>query len=145
MITDHRTLEQFLTELDSPRDDWFVYVDPADINDWRMGYCKFHYGERIPIGPLSKISFAKQSDEEALLSVLHQKVNRKIGWVEYKGRTVLLNVNKVLDLYKAGKLHHEFESFLRHQITTTKTQWARQGASAFVNDVLPYQLSTKTA
>lgn len=145
MITDQRTLTQFLSELDSPREDWYLYIDPNDIDDWRMGYYKFHYGERIPIGPLSRISFGRQDHHEALLAVLHHQANRPTGWLDYKGNTVVVNVAKIVELYGKGKLDYEFESTLQELVKQTMKDWSLRGAQTFVSEVLPYQIKPRVS
>lgn len=131
------SLLEYLTRLNSVDATWGIWVNPQNINDYRIGEIMHENGgmrdNKIFIGNLESLSFGFQSEEDALEHVL-------VHGVEFKGRLIRCNRKAMKDAFFEKKLHPEFEQHLQQRVDLICEEWAHVEAENFIEQSIPQLL-----
>jgi hypothetical protein len=127
------SLAQYLASLNSSETQWSVYVDPANLDNYRVGQDCFENGGIndgfVGIGSLESLSFGFQSTADAIESLLES------GRIHYKGREVRVRSKAILDAYRDGDLDSGFQEFLEAECEEIKQVWAVDAADLKVEEI----------
>lgn len=136
-------LVQYLTQLNTSDTSWGLYLNPDDINQYRIGQLCFDNGglldDYIFIDNLSNLSFGFQSEREALESILTTDKTTLI----YNKKKVVVKKDTILELYFEGKLDKDFYEFLKNQVEEIMSIWSIWDADFYVNETLPEIISER--
>lgn len=145
-----KPLVQYLSELNTSDTSWGLYLNPDNIDQYRIGQNCFDNGglldNYIFIDNLSNLSFGHQSEREALESILDfntSSEDRCKATLTYNEKKVVVKKDKLLELYFEDKLDKDFYQFLQNQIHDLMQIWSEWEAEFFVNDTLPEIIEEK--
>lgn len=134
-----KKLINYLAELNTADNSWGLYVDPKNIDNYRIGQICFENGgildNYIFINTLDNLSFGFQSIREILESYLNS--SNGIGEFIYKGKKSKCNVETIINAYFEEKLDKEFHQFLKDDINSICNMWSLWEAENFVEEKLP--------
>ena len=130
------SLQEKLSNLDSADSQWGIWVNPDNIDDYRVGQFCFENGgildEKICIGSLDRLSFGFQSQHNAIKHYLEEN-----EFLIYKGRKVKVNKKEILRAWSDENLDEEFAKFLESNSEDIMKIWAKYEAENFVNNEIP--------
>ena len=130
------TFQEKLSNLNSADSQWGIWVNPDNIDDYRVGQFCFENGglldNKICIGSLDKLSFGFQSQHDAIAHYL--KENHLLA---YKGRKVKVNKEKILQAWSDGYLDEDFSEFLEDEAKSIMEIWAKCASEEFVINQIP--------
>lgn len=138
-----KPLIDFLSELNTNDNTWGLYVDPENIDNYRIGQMCFDNGglvdDYVFIGDLSSLSFGYQSTYECLESYLDSLTtkNKEKAELSYKGKKVLVNKEAIINLYFEAKLDEDFQNFLEKEINFIYEMWSLWETEIFIYEELP--------
>lgn len=134
------SLQEYLSNLNCADSQWGIWVDPDNVDHYRIGQCCFETGGildgKICIGSLDKLSFGFQSQHDAIKQYLEEN-----QLLIYKGKKVKVNQKEILQSWSDGNLDPEFSSFLEKKSQDIMQTWAEYEAEEFVNNKIPEILS----
>ena len=127
-------LVDYLKSLNVADSSWGLYVDPENIDDYRIGQNCFQNGgildDKVRVASLDKVSCGHQSTLEAFENVAPKVMGRH----EY-------NLEALFDAYEYGRLAPELKTRFDDEIKALLKEWADAEASHFVYEELPQILS----
>ena len=130
------SLQEYLSNLNSADSQWGIWVNPDNVDDYRIGQFCFENGgildEKICIGSLDKLSFGFQSQHDAIKQYLKES-----EFLSYKGRKVKVNKKGILQSWSDGILDEDFSKFLEDKSQLIMKIWAEYQAEEFVNNEIP--------
>jgi len=130
------SLQNYLSNLNSADSQYGIWINPDNINDYRIGQFQFENGGildgKICIGSLDQLSFGFQSQHDAIKQYL--KENQLLA---YEGKKVKVNQKEILQAWSDGNLDPEFSSFLEKKSQDIMQTWAEYEAEEFVNNKIP--------
>ena len=133
-------LVQYLSQLNTSDTSWGLYLNPDNINQYRIGQLCFDNGglldDYIFIDNLSNLSFGHQSERDALESILGTSDKEKTIII-YNSRKAFIKKNKILELYFEGRLDKDFYEFLKKEVEEIMNIWSIWEAEFYVNETLP--------
>jgi hypothetical protein len=134
-------LVEYLQNLNSAESLWGVWVNPENVDEYRIGQFQFENGgildDWICAGSLDTLSFGHQSMEDAIEALLTNHSTRyKPGFV-YKGKEVRVNVKGILEAYREGNLDFDFLQALESEAEAIANEWSKLEAEDFVYNKLP--------
>jgi hypothetical protein len=113
------TLVTYLSKLNTSENQWSLFVNPENVDDYRIGQDCFENGGlddgKIKVASLDAVSFGFQSRLETLESLLNSSI-------EFKGKKVNFNKQAMIDAFSDSKLGEEFQDFLDQQIDEAAEQ-----------------------
>ncbi len=124
------SLQEYLSNLNSADSQRGIWVNPDNINDYRIG--QFQLDGKICIGSLDQLSFGFQSQHDAIKQYLEE--NQLLA---YEGKKVKVNQKEILQAWSDGNLDPEFSSFLEKKSQDIMQTWAEYEAEEFVNNKIP--------
>lgn len=131
------TLIDYLANLNTVNNGYSLYVNPDDIDDYRIGQDCFENGgpldEFVNVGRLDKLSFGLQNFSDAIENYL----DNCGGKLKYKNKVVEFSKKGIVKAYSSGCLHHEFSAFLESKAEDTCKEWSCNEAELWVIDELP--------
>ena len=134
-----KNLISYLSELNTSDNSWGLYVNPQNIDNYRIGQVCFENGglldKYVFVDTLDKLSFGSQSTYEILETYLSN--NNGIGEFTYKGKKSKCDVEAIFNAYLEGKLDINFYAFLEKEINYISNMWSTWSAENFVDEVLP--------
>lgn len=126
-------LVDYLAGLNTAENQWSLYVNPFDVDDYRIGQDIFDNGgvldNKIRVAGLDRVSFGSQSRQEALKQVL------KIECFEYNGKRLKVNAKGILAASFDGKLDPNFEAYLDIRADAIMACWSEQDAEFWVDEL----------
>lgn len=129
------SLQKYLSNLNSADSQWGIWVDPDNVDNYRIGQFCFENGgildSKICIGSLDKLSFGLQSQHDAIKHYLEE------NQLTYKDKKVEVNPENILQAWSDGNLDEEFAEFLDNQSRHIMNIWAEYEAEDFVNNKIP--------
>lgn len=135
-----KKLISYLSELNTLDSSWGLWVDPSNIDSYRVGQMCFDNGGMLDkyvfVGTLNNLSFGFQSIRDILKSYLFPNLSG-IGSFNYKGRESKCNVEMLINAYFQEILHDDFYKFLQEEVYTLYNMWSIWEAENFVECVLP--------
>lgn len=127
------SLQEFLANNNSAETQWGVWVNPQDLEDYRIGQYVFEndgvLDEKVCIGNLDKLSHERRvyCGEEDGLSGYVRDLD---GLTRYKNKLVKFNPEALADAISNGFCNEEFEEHFRteaeEQWQEFSQEWARQ-------------------
>lgn len=134
-------LVQYLSELNSDDVNWGIWVNPQDTEAFRIGEFNFENGGKLDdwicIGNFDELSFASQSNIEALKIFLDDNsTENNFASIKYKRKTIV-RIDSLIDLYKNNVLDSNFCNFLEAEIEEIIRELAIRAAEFFVFFELP--------
>lgn len=136
-------LVEYLASLNTSENQWSLYVNPENVDDYRIGQDCFENGglldNKIQVASLDRVSFGFQSTREAIGSFLVDSGDA----ITYKNKTVKLNKDGILEAYSNGYLGSEFTEFLETQAEAIEKSWSVDEAEFWVYDTLPTILAER--
>jgi hypothetical protein len=130
------SLQEYLSNLNSAESQWGVWVNPDNIDDYRVGQFCYENGgisdNKICIGSLDKLSFGFQSQHDAIKEFLTQTEE-----IQYNGRKIKVDTEGVLRAFSDGNLDEKFRSFLEEKAQIFEQTWAEYEAEDFVMNKIP--------
>jgi hypothetical protein len=132
------SLQEYLSNLNSADSQWGIWVDPDNINDYRIGQFQIETGGildgdgKICIGSLDKLSFGFQSQHDAIKQYLEEN-----QLLIYKGKKVKVNKKEILQAWSDGNLDADFAKFLEQNSLNIMQVWSECEAEEFVNNKIP--------
>jgi hypothetical protein len=130
------SLVDYLKNLNSSETQWGVWVNPSNVDEYRVGQFCFENGgildDWVCIGTLDKLSFGLQSQSEAIASWL--KENEEFV---YKNKKVRINASGLLKAWNLDILDSEFREFLEEKGEEIESEWTESEAEHFVYNKLP--------
>ena len=145
-----KNLVDYLSELNAVDNTWGLWVDPNDINNYRIGRFCFENGglldNFICIGDLSDLSFGFQSHKEVLETILDSNTYSKDSTkaeLFYNEKKVLVKKESILELFfeNSRLLNTDFYTFLEDSICELANIWSTGEAELFVEEQLPQLLA----
>ena len=134
-----KNLTIFLSELNTADNTWGLYVNPNDINSYRIGQICFENGglsdNYVFVDTLDNLSFGFQSIVEILKVYLNN--NNGVGEFIYTGKKSKCNVDAIISAYFEERLDKQFRQFLEEDINKICNMWSVWEAEAFVEEKLP--------
>lgn len=128
-------LVDYLAQLNTFDSSWGLYVNPANVDDYRIGQRIFENGglldDKVFADTLDNVSFADQSYSVAISCYIARCNNE----IEYKGRKVKVNTEGILNAYHLYLLDKEFEDFLMCKAEEIHAEWAREDAERYVEQL----------
>jgi hypothetical protein len=132
MTTTTDKLAHFLSTLNNPDRTKSVYVNPENVNQFRVGDDRLENGglldDWVWVGCLDDLSYGYQSKTDALKSIGK--------CFEYKGKTVRTNPDAIVELYYDEALDPDFASFLTESVNEIMEQWAIDEANVKVFEIM---------
>jgi hypothetical protein len=129
-------LTDYLANLNTAENQWSLWVNPKNIEQYRIGQNCFDNGGLndgfVLIDSLSNLSCGFQLTPEAIEALLES------GRIEDKSRKVLVNKKAILAAYCEGSLHEDFQEFLENESEDIKAVWARNEAELKVEEIKDY-------
>lgn len=123
------SLVEYLSRLSSAETSWGIWVNPKNLDDFRIGQIIFPGGGKedgkVFIGTLESLSPCV-SFMEALEHVLEQRI-------VYKNKIVKVNKKAVIESY--DRLDEEFRNFLEEEAQFIMEIWATNLAEAKVEEL----------
>ena len=145
-----KTLVQYLSELNTSDNSWGLYVDPKDINNYRIGQLCFENGglldDFIFIGNLYDLSFGHQSDYEALQTIFESNTNfkdKEKSDILYNQKKVIVKKEGLIKAYFENRLDKSFYNYLKTQVDELTEMWSTWEAEIFIEQSLPEILENK--
>lgn len=137
------TLFEYLKNLNSSETQWGVWVNPTDLDDYRIGQYCFENGgildDFVCIGSLHKLSYGFQSHYDALKEYLKEnQIDFEKASITYKGKEILVSKEGILTAYGNGILDKDFEEFLDNEIEDVCNIWASLEAEAKIDELQEY-------
>ncbi|MEY2910762.1 MAG: hypothetical protein RLZZ184_71 [Cyanobacteriota bacterium] len=130
------SLQKYLSNLNSADSQWGIWVNPNNINDYRIGQFQFENGGildgKICIGSLDQLSFGYQSQLDAIKQYLEEN-----QLLTFEGKKVKVNQKEILQAWSDGNLDPNFSSFLEEKSQDIMEMWASYEAEEFVNNKIP--------
>lgn len=130
------SLQEYLSNLNSADSQLGIWVNPNNINDYRIGQFQFENGGildgKICIGSLDQLSFGYQSQLDAIKQYLEEN-----QLLTFKGKKLKVNQKEILQAWSDGNLDLEFSSFLEKKSQPIMEMWASYEAEEFINNQLP--------
>jgi len=130
------SLQKYLSNLNSADSQWGIWINPDNIDDYRIGQFCFDNGgvldSKICVGSLDKLSFGFQSHCDAIEQYLKEN-----QYLYYKGKKVKVNKEAILDIYREGTFDTDFTEFLEGEAQDIMKIWAECEAEDFVNNKIP--------
>jgi hypothetical protein len=124
------TLLQYLETLNSSETSWGIWVNPHNVDDFRVGQFCFENGgildDKICIGNLESLSFGDQSDWCAF--------NEVIGDIMAPHK---YNPEGLREAFFDGKIHETLAAQIENEVQAYNAINAYEEASDFVNYQLP--------
>lgn len=140
-----KNLVDYLSELNTVDSTWGLYVDPNDINNYRIGQICFENGglsdNYVFVDTLDNLSFGFQSVVEILKSYLN---NNRVGEFIYKGKKSKCNVEAIIEAYFKERLDKQFHRFLEEEVNSIWNMWSIWEAEAFIEGELLEILEERT-
>ena len=131
------TLIDYLTCLNTSDSQWGLWVNPENVDEYRIGQFIFDNGGLddgwVCVGRLDNLSFGFQHTSGAIKEYLDDNDCE----LTYKGRTVKVNRDGILEAYSSGNLDQEFQEFLESEAESIMGVWAEEEAWGFVHNKLP--------
>jgi hypothetical protein len=132
-------LKDYLATLNSSETQRGIWVNPHDLNDFRIGqYCFDNGGvrdDKVCIGSLDSLSCGYQSTQDILQEIL------ECGGVTYKEVTFNkknCNFTAFIEAYIEGKLATELQEQLESQIQEVHEEWSMLDADAKIDELEEY-------
>ena len=134
-----KNLINYLSELNTSDNSWGLYVNPQNIDSYRIGQVCFENGglldKYVFVDTLDRLSFGFQSTYEILETCLSS--NNGVGEFTYKCKKSKCDVEAIFNAYLEGKLDKNFYAFLEKEISCISNMWSTWEAENFVDEVLP--------
>lgn len=151
-----KNLVDYLSKLNTVDNTWGLYVNPHDINSYRIGQICFENGGLLDnyvfVDTLDNLSFGFQSVVEILKSYLNN--NNEVGEFIYsrvprdlaskKGKKSKCNVEAIIEAYFKERLDKQFHQFLEEEINIIWNMWSVWEAEAFIEGELLEILEERT-
>ena len=138
-----KNLISYLSELNTLDSSWGLYVNPQNIDSYRIGQVCFENGglldKYVFVDTLDNLSFGFQSTYEILETCLSS--NNGVGEFTYKCKKSKCDVEAISNAYLEGKLDKNFYAFLEKEISYISNLWSTWEAENFVCEVLSEILS----
>jgi hypothetical protein len=140
-------LRDYLANLNSAESNWGIWVDPDNLDDYRIGQKIFENGglldEKVYIGNLEELSCGNQSQLEAIENFLSNRERYLHGIAEFKygERLVRCNTKAVLTAWSEDRLDSDFREFLESEAAEIEAEWAKNEAELKIEE-LQHELST---
>ena len=129
-------LATYLSTLNSSDNSQGIWVNPDNIDEYRIGQCQFENGGLLDgwdyIGSLESLSYGFQSETEALESVLEG------DRFYFGGKHVRVNKQGIIDAYFEDNLAAEFAAALHKESEYIMSQWATDAADLKVEELQDY-------
>lgn len=136
-MSTQKSLVDYLKSLNSAETQWGIWVNPENIDDYRIGQFQFENGgildDWICIGSLDKLSFGFQSTSEAIAQFI--KDNKEL--LNYKDRPVKVNLKGIIEAYGSGYLDDDFRAYLEEKAEEVERIWSEMEAEDFVSNKVP--------
>lgn len=134
------SLAAYLKNLNSAETQWSLYVNPQNIDEYRVGQNCFENGGLsdgwVCVGNLESLSYGFQSTTEAIAQYLEDNKDE----IEFNGRKVRVNRDGIMSAYSDGLLADEFQEFLETEAESIKEIWAENEAWEKVEELREYFL-----
>lgn len=131
------TLLAYLQTLNTAENQWSVWVNPDNVDEYRIGQNCFENGGLLDnwvcIGSLDALSFGYQSTHDAIQHFLKESG----GEISYNGKRVKINAKGILDAYDCGNLDEDFQKYLEQEALVIEQLWSEIDAEFFVSNTLP--------
>lgn len=144
------TLKEYLSQLNSTQNQYGIWVDPKNSDNYRIGQFIHENGGLIDgwvgIGSLENLSYGSQDLDEALDYILSShRGSRNSEYTEFlfNGKIVRCHRESIKRAYEHDLLAPQLAEFLRKEVETVCQIWAVEEASNFVDDILPEILEAK--
>jgi hypothetical protein len=133
------TLKKYLATLNSSETQWGIWVNPKDLNDYRIGQRHVENGgcddEKVFIGNLESLSFGFQSVGEALEILLFN------DGISYRGVTFTkdnCNIEGFKEAFYMKKLHPPLQEIINLLIEELHQEWAEGEADIKIMELEDY-------
>jgi hypothetical protein len=128
------TLLQYLETLNSSETSWGIWVNPHNVDDFRVGQSCFEKGgmldDKIYIGNLESLSFGDQSDWCAFNEVIGDIMAPLMAPHKY-------SKDALREAFFDGKIHETLAAQIENEVQAYNAINAYEEASDFVNYQLP--------
>lgn len=129
-----QNLIDYLKNLNSSETQWGVWVNPQNVDEYRVGQCNCENGGLLDdyeyIGSLASLSFGSQSRQEALKAMLENN-----STLAYQGKTVRFDASAMYEAWTESSLAQDFAVFLEEEAVYYEEQWATEEATSLVADL----------
>lgn len=144
------TLQEYLSQLDSAKSEWGIWVDPKNPDNYRIGQFLHENGGLLDgwvgIGSLESLSYGNYCESEVLDYILStHKGSEKSEYTEFifDGKVIKCHRESMKKAYFEDLLALQLAEYLRKEIEIISQVWAVEEASVFVSDLLPEILEAK--
>ncbi len=131
-------LVEYLAQLNSCEEQWGIWVNPADLDDYRVGQCCFENGglldEKVFIGTFDQLSFGFQSTAKAI----EQYADDLGGQIRWGDRLIRVDAKALRRAYEEGYLDPHFRAFLESEARDIELTWAENEAENKVEELRQY-------
>jgi len=126
------TLRDYLKGLISSEDQWGLYVNPEDIDDYRIGQTMFENGGVKDgfrfVGTLDNLSCGSQSIQDAVVEYIRE------GY--FAGPDLVVFKKKLIEAYNNDKqLDDDFVEFLEDKAKPIMETWAELEADFVIEQI----------
>lgn len=134
-------LLEYVKNLNSCEDTQGIWVNPENIDDFRIGQLQFENGGILDnfffVGTLNNCSFGYQSIREGILTLVCGDSDSKheYGFYHYKGKQVKIHVESLIEAYFEESLDLDFYQALNSDISYILDTWADEEASLFIENL----------
>lgn len=135
-MSTQKSLVEYLATLNSAESQWGVWVNPENVDEYRVGQFIFDNGGIddgwICAGRLDNLSFGFQSQRDAI----EQYLKESNGLIQYGDRRVKVNIPAIVEAWSNGYLDADFQEFLEERAESIEQIWAVEEAEGFVYNQL---------
>jgi hypothetical protein len=104
------TLVAYLSNLNTCENQWSLFVNPENVDDYRIGQDCFENGgmldAKVNVASLDDVSFGFQSRSEALEFIL------KYADLKFKAKKINFNKQAMIEAYNEDLLGEDFKKYL---------------------------------
>jgi hypothetical protein len=133
-------LLKYLTELSTTNNNWSLFVDPNNINEYKITQTEYGIEGYINVGTLDKLSFGNQNVLDAIKYYLND--NKKNGII-YNEKRVKYNPDAILQACFDDNLDADFSDFLNNEAEDIMDIWAKNEAEFWITNTLPDILNNR--
>jgi hypothetical protein len=132
-------LVDYLASLNASTDQWGLYVNPTDLDDYRVEQLIFDNGGlldgKVYVGTLEDLSCGYQCQVDAIKTFLEDNERFGIAEIKYKNKLVRCKTESIIDAWSEDKLDPEFQEFLESEAEEIELEWAKNEAELKVEEL----------
>lgn len=133
------SLTQYLAQLDSVESQWGIWVNPQNLEEYRIGQFLFENGgvidNFVSIGSMESFTEEKYNYCGSFYDYVHKHHSSNIL---FNGKQVRFNSKSMADAISSGLVDKDFEEALYEEYNKMCQDWSEEWASSKVEELETY-------